>query len=92
MKETKHWIVEVSLREKPDRTEAEATLDIEGDIEGQRFVGWGRARRSPGDPNVAQIGDELATARALSDLSHKLLEQAASAIESFEGHEVHVHA
>jgi hypothetical protein len=88
MKETKHWVIEVSLREKPDRTEAEAGLDVEG----HRFVGWGRARRSPGDPNVAQIGDELAAARALSDLSHKLLEQAASAIESFEGHEVHVHA
>jgi Domain of unknown function (DUF1876) len=78
----------VSLREKGEKTEAEVVLDADG----RQIGGWGRARRSPGDPDVAQIGDELATARALSDLSHKLLEEAASAIESFEGHEVHVHA
>jgi hypothetical protein len=88
MKETKRWTIQVSLSEKPDKTEAEAVLEADG----RHLAGWGRARRSPGDPNVAQIGDELATARALNDLSHKLLEEAASAIETFEGHEVHVHS
>jgi hypothetical protein len=78
----------VSLSESPDKTEAEAVLDVDG----RHVGGWGRARRSPDDPNVAEIGDELATARALSDLAHKLLEEAASAIETFEGHEVHVHS
>ena len=87
MKETRHWAVQVSLREKPDKTEAEAVLEVDG----RHIGGWGRARRAPGDPNVAEIGDELATARALSDLAHKLLEEAASAIESIEGREVHVH-
>jgi hypothetical protein len=88
MKETKHWAIQVALRETPDKTEAEAILDADG----RRVAGWGRARRSPSDPNVAEIGDELATARALGDLAHKLLEEAATAIESFEGHQVHVHA
>jgi Rv2632c-like len=37
------------------------------------------------------IGEELAAARALSDLSHQLLEAAAARIESFEGHRVNVH-
>ena len=37
------------------------------------------------------IGDELAAARALSDLAHNLLDAAAGRIEAFEGHPVKVH-
>jgi hypothetical protein len=37
------------------------------------------------------IGEELAAARALSDLSHQLLEAAADRIGSFEGHRINVH-
>ena len=37
------------------------------------------------------IGEELAAARALSDLSHHLLEAAADRIGAFEGHSVNVH-
>jgi len=37
---------------------------------------------------VPRIGEELATARALADLSHQLVHAAADNIEAIEGHEV----
>ena len=46
---------------------------------------------APGDPNLPVIGQDLAAARALSELSHQLLNAAAARIEDFEGHEVKVH-
>jgi Domain of unknown function (DUF1876) len=36
---------------------------------------------NPRDPDVPEIGDELAVSRALSDLAHKLLDAAAADIE-----------
>ena len=85
--EGKVWTVELLLEESDDKTDAEALLEIGI----QRYAGWGRARRNPVDPEVPQIGDELAAARALSDLAHKLLDAAATEIERFEGHPVRVH-
>ena len=84
---TKVWSVDVILTEDPDETRADAALQIGG----QELRGFGKARRNPSDPDVPRIGEELATARALSDLSHRLLHAAASAIEVFEGHRVKVH-
>ena len=57
----------------------------------RRLGGWGRARRNPADPDVPRVGEELAAARALSDLAHALLDEAADLIERFEGHGVRVH-
>ena len=34
--------------------------------------GWGRARRNPTDPEMPSVGEEIAAARALADLSHHL--------------------
>lgn len=80
------WSVEVFLTEDPESTRADAVLEV-----GERkFQGYGLARRNPVDPDVPRIGEELATARALSDLSHQLLHAAASAIEAFEGQPVKV--
>ena len=87
MSENKTWTIEVELEEDPDHTDAKATLRI-GDKE---HGGWGRARRNPSDPNVPRIGEELAVARALSDLSHRLVEAAVAEIEAHEGREVNVH-
>lgn len=90
MKQTPEGVVrsiEVLLQETDDETEAEAVLELRG----ERVAGWGRARRNPSDPAVPQIGEELATARALLDLSHKLLEAATAQIERYEGHRVSVH-
>lgn len=75
---TKNWTVEVTLNEEGDDTYANATLSVENKTE---LRGKGSSRRNPRDEAVPQIGDELATARALSDLAHQLLGLAASDIE-----------
>ncbi|MGH9014526.1 MAG: DUF1876 domain-containing protein [Acidimicrobiia bacterium] len=85
--ETRAWAVEILLEETADETEAKAVLDAGG----VQLGGWGRARRNPNDPEVPRIGEELAAARALNDLSHKLLEVAAAEIEKFEGGRVNLH-
>ena len=84
---SKVWSIEVLLEETEQETQAEAVLDLEG----ERTGGWGRARRNPADPSVPRIGERLAAARALSELSHKLLDAAARSIEEFEGRPVRVH-
>ena len=76
--------VSIEIDENEERTEAKATLALGGN----EFAGWGRARRNPADPNVPMVGEELAVARALSELSHRLIDAAAGTIESFEGHPV----
>ena len=76
---TKTWTVQIRLDEESDMTAAEAVLDADGKTE---VRGSGRSRRNPVDPAVPMIGDELAAARALSDLAHHLLDTAAHDIES----------
>lgn len=73
------WHIDLSFAEEGDRTRADAILELRG----ARFHGFGQARRAPGDPDVPLVGEELAAARALSDLSHKLVDAAAERIESF---------
>lgn len=84
--EEKVWTVELAVEESADETEARALL-VAGD---RRIGGWGRARRNPSDPELPWVGEELAVSRALSDLAHKLLDEAAQAIEQHEGRPVHV--
>lgn len=81
------WSISIAFTEDDDHTRADAVLELAG----ERFQASGLARRSPGDPSIPVIGEELAAARALSDLSHQLLEAAADRIEGFEGHPVKVH-
>jgi hypothetical protein len=78
------WTVEIVFTEEEDRTRADAMLTGTADA----LQGWGRARRNPADPDVPAVGEEIAAARALGDLAHHLLEQAAHRIESWEGREV----
>jgi len=77
---TRTWTVEIFIDEHDDdrMTHAQARLHT-GDRTALR--GDGAARRHPADREVPEIGDELAAARALSDLSHRLLEAAADDIE-----------
>lgn len=78
---TKTWHVDVFISERDDgRTHAEAVLLSEGTT--TNLSGSGSARRNPRDTEIPEIGDELATARALSDLAHKLLEATAEDIEA----------
>lgn len=66
----KRWTVDIFIDEDDGRTYAEARLHTGVD---NRLVGIGRARLNPDDDDIPEIGDELATARALSDLGHRLL-------------------
>ena len=76
---TKTWTVQVTLDEDGDDTLADAALSVENKME---LRGHGTSRRNPRDESEPRIGDELATARALSDLAHQLLAAAASDIEA----------
>lgn len=65
----KTWRVDVHVDEHEERTRARARLRWR-DAE---LVGVGLAHLSPEDEPVAEIGDELAIARALNDLARQLL-------------------
>ncbi|XVQ90025.1 DUF1876 domain-containing protein [Microbispora siamensis] len=67
--ETKRWTVQIYISEHGDDTFAKAVLTTRDG----HLAGAGHARRNPVDPSVPEIGDELATARALADLADKLL-------------------
>jgi hypothetical protein len=85
---TKRWTVDVVIDEDDGRTYAEARLH--SGIE-THLTGIGRAKLSPEDENIPEIGDELAVARALSDLGHRLLVTAAQDIESLTRTPVQLH-
>lgn len=76
---TRHWDVRLELREDDDHCEVVAHLDT-GD---RSLAGVGRSRRNPADPAIPQIGEELATARALYDLAHHLSQDAWQMIEEY---------
>jgi Domain of unknown function (DUF1876) len=81
------WTVQIDLDEHDGRTRAVAHLRDRGPEE---LVGVGLARLNPVDRDVPEIGAELATARALSELSHRLLDAAATDIERQSGQEAHL--
>jgi Domain of unknown function (DUF1876) len=81
------WHVDVTFTEDGDKTRADAVLELAD----QRFHGFGQAKRAPEDPKIPVIGQDLAAARALSELSHQLLHAAADRIEATEGHPVRLH-
>jgi Domain of unknown function (DUF1876)/Domain of unknown function (DUF1918) len=79
--------VDLSLTEDADHTEALARVHMCG----REFSAWGRARRNPSDPTTPAVGEELAVARALSDMSHQLVVAAADSLESALGRPVALH-
>lgn len=86
MLHARKWHVEIYLDEHDDDTRAEARLATKEAM----TIGRGRARRNPHDSNVPEIGDELAAARALADLSHQLLDAAVQDIEDVTHRPAHV--
>jgi hypothetical protein len=78
MTATKTWKVEIFIGERDEKTYAEARL-----MPGQEvtLTGTGVARLNPKDRDVPEVGDELAVARALNELSHRLLHAASEDIE-----------
>jgi hypothetical protein len=79
------WRVDVLIGENDGLTYAEARLVTDMS---SRIVGVGRAMVSPDDYDVPEIGDEVATARALIDLGNKLLDTASDDIEGVTGEPV----
>ena len=75
----RQWTVDIMIDELEDErtTHAEARLRTDG----EQLAGRGTAYRHPQDVEVPQIGDELAAARALSELAHRLILAAAEDIE-----------
>jgi Domain of unknown function (DUF1876) len=88
MNAMKQWQVVIDIDEHDNRTRAVARL-LTQDTE--QLTGVGLARRNPADQDVPEIGDELAAARALSELSHNLLDAAAADIEKITHRPAHLH-
>jgi hypothetical protein len=76
---SKTWTIEIRFDEDADHCHGMAVLRTST---GRELRGHGSARRNPVDRPVPRIGEEVAGARALSNLAHELLEFAASEIES----------
>jgi Domain of unknown function (DUF1876) len=87
MASTKHWSVQIFIDEHGGTTRAEARLET---ADKTHLVGIGTARLNPHDLNVPEIGDELATARALSELAHRLLDATVEDIEGVTHGPVHL--
>jgi hypothetical protein len=89
MKAINRWSVEVMVGECDGRTYAEATLH---DDIGNRLVGIGQALVTREEPDVPEIGDEIAVGRALVDLGRRLLDTAGEDIASLTHERVHLSA
>jgi hypothetical protein len=87
MSATERWSVALSVHEHEGQTRAEARLDL-GDS--AHLLGHGTARRNPSDPDVAEIGEMIAVARALSDVAHMLLGSAAAQLENITHQQAHL--
>lgn len=89
MVHTRTWTVEITISEHDDerRTRADAVLRSDARIP---LRGEGEAHRRSADREVPEIGDELATARALADLAYKLLDVTAGDIEQMTHRPVHL--
>ncbi|HUY29664.1 MAG TPA: DUF1876 domain-containing protein [Acidimicrobiales bacterium] len=81
MQPATRWTVDLEFTESDTSTRADARL-VGPD---RQFAGWGRSRRNPVDPDVPAVGEELAAARALSDLARQLDNEAIDVIEGFAG-------
>jgi hypothetical protein len=75
MNTTKCWTVEVFVDEHEDQrtVSAHARLDTNDDL---HVHGFGTAQLDPLDAGRPQTGDQLAVARALSEVAHKIAARA----------------
>lgn len=71
----KTWRITVHVFEHGAETSARAVLHAGAE---EPVEARGHARRSPGDPDVPEIGDEVAVARALHELADSLMTTAAT--------------
>ena len=87
MDEVMTWNVTIDIGEHVGHTKAVAHLHTR---DKDRVVGVGFARLAPTDQDVPEIGAELATARALGDLSRRLLALATEDVETVTGQPGHL--
>ncbi|MFJ6632831.1 DUF1876 domain-containing protein [Streptomyces sp. NPDC091376] len=78
MARTLEWKVRMFLSEEDGTTKARVDLETGSTT----LTGHGTARCNPQDPDVPEIGDELAASRAMSDLARKLMRVADRDLES----------
>lgn len=71
--------IDIRIEEDASDTLVHTALDLGGD----HFESTGRARRNPHDKPMPVVGEELATARALSGLALQVMEAAQQKIERF---------
>jgi hypothetical protein len=83
------WNIDVALSEDDTHTDATATLHLP---DGTDLQAEGHAKRNPADPAQPRIGEEIATARALSSLVDQLLGKAADEIEQVTNEPAHLSA
>lgn len=86
MQHTAKWNAEVYLFEQDGETKADAVLHTGANT----LHGYGTARCHTGEPDVPEIGDELAVGRAFADLGRKLIGASAEDLGRIEGHPVHL--
>lgn len=79
MDEIMTWSVTIDIGEHDGHTKALAHLHTR---DTRRLTGVGFARLAPTDRDVPEIGAELATARALADLSRILMALATEDVEA----------
>jgi len=85
----KRWSIDIVIDEHEGQTRAEARLQSGA---ATKLSGVGLARLNPTDSDIPEIGDELATARALADLAHQLIEATADDIENVTKRPPHLRA
>ena len=76
----KQWNIIVTIDEKPVERATAARAQLSCD-DGQLYTGVGLAKRFERDDDVPGIGDDLAAARALSDLATQLTADAYAEID-----------
>ena len=87
MDEVMTWNVTIDIGEHDGRTRAVAHLRTR---DTERMVGVGFARLAPTDRDVPEIGAEIAAARALAELSRRLLGAATDDVEAVTGEPSHL--
>jgi Rv2632c-like len=87
MNTAKRWSVELSAIEFEDATRAVARLVMN---DSTCWLGHGVARRHPRDPDVTEIGEQIAVARALADLADLILGSTAAKLEDVTHEPVHL--
>ncbi|MFD5389470.1 DUF1876 domain-containing protein [Stenotrophomonas sp. NPDC087984] len=79
--------IQMEFREIGPLTEAVVRLRMH---DGTEMLAQGRANRNPEDPSQPRVGEEIAAARALTNLAHRLIGKAGGDIEEVTHSKAHL--